>query len=60
VAVLLARRTYMRCLDRDLNRIMALVPDNPHAERLRKRYGKLRNILFTFLENSDAPDNIGS
>jgi transposase len=41
------RRAYLRRLDRDLNAIMALVPENPHARRLRKRYGKVRNSLFT-------------
>ena len=55
------RRTWLRRLDHDLNGIMALVPDNQHARRLRKRYGKVRNSLFTFLEHPDAPpDNNGS
>jgi transposase len=55
------RRAYLRRLDRDLNAIMALVPENPHARRLRKRYGKVRNSLFTFLEHPDVPpDNNGS
>jgi len=55
------RRTYLRRLDRELNAIMVLVPGNPHAERLRKRYGKVRNSLFTFLEHPDVPpDNNGS
>jgi len=55
------RRSYLRRLDRDLNTIMALVPANPHARRLRKRYGKVRNSLFTFLEHPEAPpDNNGS
>jgi transposase len=55
------RRTYQRRLDRELNAIMGLVPTNPHAKRLRKRYGKVRNSLFTFLEHPDAPpDNNGS
>ena len=40
---------------------MVLVPANPLAERLRKRYGKVRNSLFTFLEHPDVPpDNNGS
>ena len=34
---------------------MALVADNQHGRRLRKRYGKVRNSLFTFLEHPDAP-----
>ena len=54
------RRSYLRRLDRNLNTIMALVPDNPHARRQRKRYGKVRNSLFTFLQHPDAPDNNGS
>lgn len=55
------RRTWLRRLDRDLNTIMALAPGNQHARRLRKRYGKVRNSLFTFLEHPDAPpDNNGS
>lgn len=55
------RRTYLRRLDHDLNAIMGLAPSNPHGKRLRKRYGKVRNSLFTFLEHPDAPpDNNGS
>jgi transposase len=55
------RRTWLRRLDRDLNAIMALAPGNPHGKRLRKRYGKVRNSLFTFLEHPEAPpDNNGS
>jgi transposase len=70
-AVVLARRrkslaestrlTYQRRLDRDLNAIMVLAPANPHGKRLRKRYGKVRNSLFTFLEHPEVPpDNNGS
>lgn len=55
------RRTYLRRLDHDLNAIMGLAPGNPHGQRLRQRYGKVRNSLFTFLEHPDAPpDNNGS
>src|SRR5689334_18987671 len=55
------RRTYLRRLDHDLNVIMGLTPGNPHGKRLRQRYGKVRNSLFTFLEHPDAsPDNNGS
>ena len=55
------RRTYQYRLDRELNQIMGLAPTNPHGKRLRKRYGKVRNSLFTFLEYPDVPpDNNGS
>jgi transposase len=70
-AVVLARRreklaestrcSYQRRLDHELNVIMVLAPTNPHGWRLRKRYGKVRSHLFTFLEHTDAPpDNNGS
>jgi transposase len=55
------RQTYQRRLDRELNAIMVLAPTNPHGRRLRKRYGKVRSHLFTFLEHPDAPpDNNAS
>lgn len=55
------RRTYLRGLDREMTAIMGLSPTNPHGRRLRKRYGKVRNDLFTFLEHPDVPpDNNGS
>ena len=55
------RRSYQRRLDHELNTIMVLAPTNPHGRRLRKRYGKVRNHLFTFLEHPEAPpDNNGS
>ena len=55
------RRSYLRRLDHELNPIMVLAPTNPHGRRLRKRYGKVRNHLFTFLEHPEAPpDNNGS
>ena len=55
------RRSYQRRLDHELNAIMVLAPTNRHGRRLRKRYGKVRNHLFTFLEHPEAPpDNNGS
>lgn len=55
------RRHYRWRLERDLDTIMALAPDNRHGRRLRKRYGKVRDSLFTFLEHPEvAPDNNGS
>jgi transposase len=55
------RRSHLRRLDHALNAIMALAPTNSHGRRLRKRYGKVRSHLFTFLEHPDAPpDNNGS
>jgi transposase len=70
-AVVLARRrkklaastrlSYLRRLDRELDAIMALAATNQHGKRLRKRYGKNRSHLFTFLEHPDTPpDNNGS
>jgi transposase len=54
------RHAYQRRLDHDLNAIMVLAPTNPHGTRLRKRYGKLRSHLFTFLEHPDAPPDNNS
>lgn len=55
------RRHYRQRFERDLDKIMALSPDNRHGRRLRKRYGKIRNSLLTFLEHPEiAPDNNSS
>jgi len=55
------RRSYQGRLDRELDAIMVLAPTNQHGKRLRKRYGKVRGHLFTFLEHPDVPpDNNGS
>jgi transposase len=55
------RRTYQSRLDRELDAIMVLAPTNQHGKRLRKRYGKVRSHLFTFLEHPEVPpDNNGS
>jgi transposase len=48
------RHSYQRRLDRELDAIMALAPTNQHGKRLRKRYGKNRSHLFTFLEHPDS------
>jgi transposase len=55
------RRTYQQRLDRELDKNMTLAPTNQHGKRLRKRHGKVRSHLFTFLKNRGAPpDNNGS
>ena len=55
------RRQYHRRLDKDLDAIMALAPENAHGKRLRKRYAKVRGDLFTFLVHPEVPpDNNGS
>lgn len=70
-AVVLARRRhdlaestrtqYRRRLERALDAVMALQPANRHGQRLRKRYAKVRDHLFTFLKHPEVPpDNNGS
>jgi transposase len=70
-AVALARRhrdlaestrcAYRRRLERDLNTVMVLAPTNRDGQRLRKRYGKVREHLFTFLTHPEVTaDNNGS
>lgn len=55
------RNYHLRRLNDELNRVMALAPDNRHGKRLRKRYHKVRVHLFTFLEHPEVPpDNNGS
>jgi transposase len=55
------RREYRRRLDHDLDTIMALAPINRHGRRLRRRYGKVRDHLFTFLDHPEiTADNNGS
>ena len=55
------RREYRRRLDRALDAVMALAPANRHGQRLRRRYGKVRDHLFTFLDHPEvAADNNGS
>ena len=48
------RREYRRRLEHALDAIIALIPTNRHGQRLRKRYGKLREHLFTFLDHPDV------
>ncbi|MGC8468744.1 MAG: IS66 family transposase, partial [Acetobacteraceae bacterium] len=48
-------------LERELDKVMALAPTTPDGKRLRKRYGKVRAHLFTFLDHPEvAPDNNSS
>lgn len=55
------RRNWRRRLDHDLDAIMALAPSNAHGRRLRRRYGKIRDNLFTFLDHPEiTADNNGS
>jgi transposase len=55
------RREYRRRLECALDAVMALTPTHRDGQRLRKRYGKLRSHLFTFLDHPEVPaDNNGS
>jgi transposase len=55
------RREYRRRLDHNLDAIMALAPASRHGQRLRRRYGKVRDHLFTFLDHPEvAADNNSS
>jgi transposase len=55
------RREYRRRLERDLNAVMVLAPTQRDGQRLRKRYGKVREHLFTFLSHPEVTaDNNGS
>jgi transposase len=48
------RRQYRQRLERQLDVIMALAPTQRDGQRLRKRYGKLRGHLFTFLDHPEV------
>src|SRR5215211_977137 len=48
------RREYRRRLEHALDTVMALAPTNRHGQRLRQRYGKLREHLFTFLDHPEV------
>jgi transposase len=55
------RRHYRQRMERDLDKVMALAPTQRDGIRLRKRYGKLRGHLFTFLDHPEVgADNNGS
>jgi len=55
------RREYRRRLECALDAVMALAPTHRDGQRLRRRYGKHRSHLFTFLEHPEVPaDNNGS
>src|SRR5829696_6590488 len=55
------RREYRRRLEHALDAVMALAPSNRHGQRLRRRYGTLREHLFTFLDHPEVTaDNNGS
>ena len=49
------RREYRRRLECALDAVMALAPTHRDGQRLRKRYGKLRSHLFTFLDHPEVP-----
>ena len=49
------RREYRRRLECALDAVMALAPTQRDGRRLRKRYGKLRSHLFTFLAHPALP-----
>jgi transposase len=48
------RHEYRRRLDHDLDAIMALTPANRHDQRLRRRYGRVRDHLLTFLDHPEV------
>lgn len=55
------RKHYRARLEREMDAIMALAVEQKDGRRLRKRYGKHRGSLFTFLDHLEiAPDNNSS
>ena len=55
------RRQYRLRMERELDAGMALAPTSRNGRRLRKRYGKARSHLFTFLDHPEvSPDNNSS
>ncbi len=55
------RREYRRRLERAIDAVMALAPTQRDGLRLRRRYGKVRSHLLTFLDHPEVPaDTNGS
>lgn len=55
------RRAHKRRLEQALDAVIALQPANRHGRRLRQRYAKVRDHLFTFLDHPEVPpDNNGA
>jgi transposase len=55
------RRQYRRRLEGALDAVMVLAPTQSDGRRLRRRYGRIRAHLFTFLDHPELPaDNNGS
>jgi transposase len=46
---------YRRDLQRRVDRCLASQPSNPHGRRLHKRYAKIRDHLFLFLDDASIP-----
>ena len=51
------RREYHRRLERGLDAVMALAPTQRDGKRLRKRYARVREHLFTFLDHPEVTAN---
>jgi len=55
------RREYRRRLEHALDAVMSLAPTQRDGRRLRRRYARVRDHLFTFLDHPEiAADNNGS
>jgi transposase len=55
------RKAHRRRLESDMNKVMVLQPEQKDGRRLRKRYAKVREHLFTFLAYPEVTaDNNGS
>jgi transposase len=54
------RHQYRQRMEHELDAVMALAPTDRNGKRLRKRYGKVRSHLFTFLDHPEVgADNNG-